>query len=85
MPRRARHYIAGQPYYVVIYMDVIYAGFAGAKPEVQPGNNHQVCFNGDENMAAYAGWLKEFSAKYQVEIHAWVFMTNHLHLLVTSC
>lgn len=31
MPRRARHYIANQPYHVVIYMDVMYAGFAGAK------------------------------------------------------
>jgi len=34
-------------------------------------------------MAAYAGWLKEFSEKFQVEIHAWIFMTNHVHLLVT--
>ncbi len=44
---------------------------------VQRGNNRQICFNGDEDMAAYAGWLKEFSTKFQVEIHAWVFMTNH--------
>ena len=50
---------------------------------VQRGNNRQVCFNGDEDMAAYVGWLKEFSAKFQVEIHAWVFMNNHVHLLVT--
>lgn len=50
---------------------------------VQRGNNRQVCFNGDENMAAYAGWLKEFSTKFQVEIHVWVFMTNHVHLLAT--
>ena len=50
---------------------------------VQRGNNRQVCFNGDEDMAAYANWLKEFSIKFQVEIHAWVFMTNHVHLLVT--
>lgn len=50
---------------------------------VQRGNNRQVCFNGDEDMAAYAHWLKEFSVKYNVEIHAWVFMTNHVHLLVT--
>ncbi len=31
MPRRTRHYIANQPYHIVIYMDVMYAGFAGAK------------------------------------------------------
>jgi len=47
---------------------------------VQRGNNRQVCFNGDEDVAAYANWLKEFSEKYQVQIHAWVFMTNHVHL-----
>lgn len=50
---------------------------------VQHGNNRQVCFNGDKDMAAYAGWLKEFSARFQVKIHAWVFMTNHVHLLLT--
>jgi putative transposase len=50
---------------------------------VQRGNNRQVCFNGDEDMAAYANWLKEFSVKFQVDIHAWVFMTNHVHLLAT--
>lgn len=50
---------------------------------IQRGNNRQVCFNGDEDMVAYAGWLKEFSVKFQVDIHAWVFMTNHVHLLAT--
>jgi putative transposase len=50
---------------------------------IQRGNNRQVCFNCNEDMAAYAYWLKEFSTKYCVEIHAWVFMTNHVHLLVT--
>jgi putative transposase len=37
---------------------------------IQRGNNRQVCFNGDEDMAAYANWLKEFAEKYQVKIHA---------------
>lgn len=50
---------------------------------IQRGNNRQVCFNSREDLAAYAYWLKEFSAKYHVEIHAWVFMANHVHLLVT--
>jgi putative transposase len=50
---------------------------------IQRGNNRQVCFNSREDLSAYAYWLKEFAAKYHVEIHAWVFMTNHVHLLVT--
>ena len=44
---------------------------------IQRGNNRQVCFNGDEDFAAYAYWLKEFANKYYVKIHALVFMTNH--------
>jgi|GEM_PF-2415562 len=43
---------------------------------IQCGNNRQVCFNGDEDMAAYANWLEEFSERYQVQIHAWVLMTT---------
>ena len=50
---------------------------------IQRGNNRQMCFNGDEDRAAYAYWLHEFSVKFQVEIHAWIFMTNHVHLLMT--
>jgi putative transposase len=34
-------------------------------------------------MAAYANWLLEGAQKYGLEIHAWVLMTNHVHLLVT--
>ncbi|MDH5302251.1 MAG: transposase [Gammaproteobacteria bacterium] len=50
---------------------------------IQRGNNRQACFACDENFAAYVGWLEEYSRKYHVNIHAWVFMTNHVHLLVT--
>ena len=50
-----------------------------AQHVIQRGNNRQVCFNGDEDFAAYAHWLKEFADKYEVEIHAWVFMTIYLN------
>jgi len=50
---------------------------------IQRGNNRQICFGSDDDFAAYAYWLDEFSRKYHVAIHAWVFMTNHVHLLVT--
>lgn len=50
---------------------------------VQRGNNRQVCFGGEEDMKAYLSWLKEFSKKYGVDVHAWVLMTNHVHLLCT--
>ena len=50
---------------------------------IQRGNNRQVCFASEEDFAAYAHWLDECSQKHSVAIHAWVFMTNHVHLLVT--
>ena len=50
---------------------------------IQRGNNKQACFAAHEDMAAYAHWLFEASQKYGLAIHSWVFMTNHVHLLVT--
>jgi putative transposase len=50
---------------------------------IQRGNNRQVCFVSDEDHGAYLDWLKEYSRKYEVDIHAWVMMTNHVHLLCT--
>jgi putative transposase len=50
---------------------------------IQRGNNRQVCFAGEQDFAVYASWLKDYSKKYQVDIHAWVLMINHVHLLCT--
>jgi len=50
---------------------------------VQRGNNRQVCFASDADMKAYANWLHEGALKFGVDVHAWVFMTNHVHLLLT--
>jgi len=50
---------------------------------IQRGNNRQPCFCGREDFAAYARWLCEAAAHFEVAVHAWVFMTNHVHLLAT--
>ena len=50
---------------------------------IQRGNNRQTCFASEEDFSAYAYWLDEYARKYRVAIHAWVLMTNHVHLLVT--
>ena len=50
---------------------------------IQRGNNRQACFAATEDYAAYINWLKEYSIKFAVDIHAWVLMTNHVHLLCT--
>ena len=49
----------------------------------QRGNNHQVVFADESDFVAYLGWLIEYSKKYEVEVHAWCLMTNHIHLLCT--
>jgi len=50
---------------------------------IHRGNNRQAIFTCDEDLAAYAHWLEEGAEKYDIQIHAWVFMTNHVHLLLT--
>ncbi|MEA1934402.1 MAG: transposase [Thermodesulfobacteriota bacterium] len=50
---------------------------------IQRGNNRQACFVSDDDHGAYVAWLKEYAKKYGVDIHAWVMMTNHVHLLCT--
>ena len=50
---------------------------------VQRGNNQQACFTCGQDISAYIHWLSEGAQKYRVAVHGWVFMTNHLHLLLT--
>ena len=50
---------------------------------IQRGNNRQLCFTSDSDFAAYANWLYEGANKFRVDINAWVFMANHVHLLLT--
>ncbi|MES9880127.1 MAG: transposase [Sedimenticola sp.] len=50
---------------------------------IQRGNNRQTCFAKPEDYTAYLNWLKEYSIQFSVDIHAWVLMTNHVHLLST--
>jgi putative transposase len=47
------------------------------------GNNRQATFVTDEDYAFYRECLLDASAKYGCDIHAYVLMTNHVHMLVT--
>lgn len=46
-------------------------------------NNRQQCFKASSDYAAFLWWLREYSEKYQVDVHAWVLLEDHLHLLST--
>jgi putative transposase len=50
---------------------------------VQRGNNRSACFYCDEDFAFYMSIVDEALQKYQVQLHAYVLMTNHVHLLMT--
>ncbi len=50
---------------------------------IQRGNNRQTLFTSDKDIAAYAHWLTEGALKFELHVHGWVFMTNHVHLLLT--
>lgn len=50
---------------------------------VQRGNNHEACFYREADYAFYLQKLREAAEKYRVRVHAFVLMTNHVHLLVT--
>lgn len=50
---------------------------------IQRGNNRQICFVAEQDYLTYAEWLNDYSKKYSVSVHAWVFMTNHVHILAT--
>lgn len=50
---------------------------------VQRGNNREDCFFAEADYAAYLQWLRRAACTYRVAVHAYVLMTNHVHLLVT--
>jgi REP element-mobilizing transposase RayT len=50
---------------------------------IQRGNNRQIFFGSEQDFFACVGWLKEFSVKCRVDIHAWVLMTYYVDLLCT--
>ncbi len=50
---------------------------------VQRGNDRQQCFFGETDFHVYLKALGDAAAHYGVLIHAYVLMTNHVHLLAT--
>lgn len=51
---------------------------------IQRGNNRQACFFQTADYAVYLSKLKEVAEKFEVDIHCFVLMTNHVHLLLQA-
>lgn len=50
---------------------------------VQRGNNREPCFLDTKSYAIYLDLLSQALARHQTQLHAYVLMTNHVHLLMT--
>jgi len=50
---------------------------------IQRGNNRQACFYAEDDYRFYLDWLAEHAPRCGCRLHAWVLMTNHVHLLLT--
>jgi putative transposase len=51
---------------------------------IQRGNNRAACFHADADRRLYLRLLGKAAARHRCAIHAYVLMSNHVHLLVTS-
>jgi len=54
-----------------------------AQHVVHRGNNRHHIFHVDADRSLYLRWLASYAERHEVAIHAWVLMSNHVHLLVT--
>ncbi|BFM13623.1 transposase [Simiduia litorea] len=50
---------------------------------IQRGNNRDACFFDERDYAFYLQQLQQSAKQFNVAVHAFVLMTNHVHLLVT--
>jgi putative transposase len=50
---------------------------------VQRGINREPCFFAEEDYHCYLHWLQKSAADWNCAIHAYILMTNHVHLLIT--
>lgn len=50
---------------------------------VQRGNNKQACFISDQDRCFYLNKLHQYIQKFNIDLHAYILMSNHVHLLVT--
>ena len=50
---------------------------------IQRGNNRGACFVSDDDYRQYLYYLRIAAARFSCAIHAYVLMTNHVHLMLT--
>ena len=57
--------------------------FSGVPHHItQRGNRREDVFFKEEDRTAYLGWLRDYCAKYGMQVLAYCLMTNHIHMVV---
>lgn len=51
---------------------------------IERGNNRSACFFDDQDYQFYLEWLAEYARQTGCAVHAYVLMTNHVHLLISG-
>ena len=51
---------------------------------IQGGNNRHACFFADGDRSVYLDWLGEYASKTGFQVHSYMLMTNHVHLLISA-
>jgi putative transposase len=51
---------------------------------IQRGNNRNPCFASETDYVVYLSLLQQYAAAAACQVHAYVLMTNHVHLLLSS-
>jgi putative transposase len=51
---------------------------------IQRGNNRTACFAGEADYLVYLALARQYAAESACQVHAYVLMTNHVHLLLSS-
>src|SRR5437868_704014 len=50
---------------------------------IQRGNNRMEFFRGEEDFVLYLGLLNELAPRFSCDVHAYVLMPNHVHILLS--
>jgi putative transposase len=51
---------------------------------IQRGNNREQCFMTEADYQRYLDDLSQSATRFSCQLHAYVLMTNHVHLLVST-
>jgi putative transposase len=83
MGRKPRFGIAGVPQHVMAALAGPFARGTCASMHIARDNNREPCFFGEGDYSAYLEFMAIAAQKSRCHVHAYVLMTNHVHLLVT--